>query len=493
MTAKNKSDSYQDINWVSLETVRQHLFSRLRTPLQKAIELTRQSPARAVCQLQRAQNTLDAWAALIRWKQDPASIADEFESIDLRQLPDWVSKEIQRQASFSYEQSRQLFVHPATFYEGILQLIQIARSCGKINQIMVNDASAPRAGVWFRIVFVPQNDDQFQSKLSIMDTLTERYGADIPLQFALIADLLELNHTRFSLQNNTRTGHQAFAVAINDGPVDTPVKSPEGSAQSTSSTEAEPQQPAVQSKPRAIEHTTAATSLTVVTSAEASTTPTPPAPSAAKPQPLAEKPQKDTTPRPVKAAQADKHPTPPIVEPVQDEESTNPLPTVKLVEKAEEIDETDDLLAQVQDILLDYIGTADLLNRASEIVAKIYNIIETERQQSNGTGSNDVLDQPRLQQLYAILNARPASPDDKKPSELSNDDTRDILAAIQGLLMQPVSDIAPASPSATTTSAAEHAQESQEQPEQPVTQLEAAADEPAQDPSVSQNAEPSGK
>lgn len=499
MTANNK---YEDIHWVSLETVRQHLFTRLKTPLQKAIELARQAPARAVCQLQRAQNTLDAWSALIRWKHDPASIADEFISLDMRQLPEWVRKDIQRFASLSQEQTRTLYVHPAAFFEAILLLVQIARSCGKISQIMVNDASSPRGGVWFRVVFVPENDYQFQSKLSIMDTLTERIGEEVPLQFALIADLLNIHHTRFSLQNNTRTGHQAFAIAIDHK--ETPVAKPEkATPPKAASSEAAPakSKTAPESKDAATQPERPTAPVTVKASLDK--VEAKPEPAAQKPAPQSEskpvpddtkenqeeKPKTQATATEPAAPKADGDKEEKFVEPMKGDEPTNPLPAVSLVEKAEEIDETDDVLAQVQDILLDYIGTTTLLSRASEIVTKIYALLKAEHQSVNG--NNTVLDQPKLQQLYTILKA---SPEQLKQDNLTDVDTKaaqDILTAVQGLLLEPVAAPAKNDHKAEATATTEH--EPTEQPEPSVVQLEATADEPAQDPSVSQNAEPSSK
>ena len=81
---------------------------------------------------------------------------------------------------------------------------------------MFNDAADPREGVWIRIVFKPPKDKPYRSKVAIIDQLDKKdpITKDIALQFVVASDLFGLNDTRFSLQNNTRTGHQAFAVLL---------------------------------------------------------------------------------------------------------------------------------------------------------------------------------------------------------------------------------------------------------------------------------------
>lgn len=514
MTAK---DAYQKINWISLDTVRQHLFTRLQTPMQKAIELAKQSPANAVCQLQYAQNTLDAWSALIRWKQNPADIRDKFMMIDLRQAPDWVRKEIQRHATLSQEQSRQLYVHPAAFYEALLLLVQLARQCGKISQVMVNDASSPRGGIWFRIVFVP-DESQFQSKLAIMDRLTERFGDDIPLQFALIADLLELNNTRFSLQNNTRTGHQAFAVQIDNKTMRATHKSIKKAQESqppTKSAAAADKSSEKTTAPLVVEETTdtpapAATNATP----SAATEKAPPLLLAPPASPAAMQQKSDAAPAEAPQIAADLStkpnarqpdqsnkpgirptvivlgaPTRPAetsvqdnksVEPIESNEATTPLPAISLTEKAEEIDETDDILAKVQDLLLDYMGTSDLLSRAEEVVSKIYKLIATNNDQIISSEKSVSVDRPKLHQLYAILKTKPGNGRAATPTELDLDEARDIVAAVQGLLLSPTPET--------------HTHGDKNEPKEAYQlQVEARADEASQDPSVSQPVESSGK
>jgi hypothetical protein len=121
-----------------------------------------------------------------------------------------------KRAVLKFEHTYFLHVHPEVFYESVILLVRVTEGIGKLSHIMMNDAAPPRAGVWLRVVFEPPEDGTYPSKLAILDrtNLKSPEKRDVPLQFSLAEDLFEYNGCRISLQNNTRTGHQAFAILL---------------------------------------------------------------------------------------------------------------------------------------------------------------------------------------------------------------------------------------------------------------------------------------
>ncbi len=215
---------YNNLNWETLNFVRQHLYPRLSELLGETTRLLTgdegnraQNQADARRQLDMAMNIVSAWELLVRWKTEGnEATTAAFQEVNLTELPEWLLTLLGERAILKMEQSKSIWVHPETFYEGLFLLVNIAEKVGVLSHIMLNDASSPREGVWLRIVFVPAVAGGFQSKVAILDKLNQDASAnrDTVIQFAAVNDFLEINRTRFSLQNNTRTGHQAFAVLL---------------------------------------------------------------------------------------------------------------------------------------------------------------------------------------------------------------------------------------------------------------------------------------
>jgi hypothetical protein len=216
---------YQNLNWETLNLARNHLYQRLTDPLSQAINSVDLSQDTG--QVQRTQNLTDAhrqlsmlynlvkaWEALIRWKTEKQT--EEFQTINPDEFPDWFLEYLSRRAIIKLEHAHLIRVCPEAFYEGVVLLVNIAEKIGELSHIMFNDAAAPRTGVWLRIVFMPRASPAYQSKQAILDLFDKNdpLATTIAFQFATASDLFELNETRFSLQNNTRTGHQAFAVLL---------------------------------------------------------------------------------------------------------------------------------------------------------------------------------------------------------------------------------------------------------------------------------------
>lgn len=217
--------TYQDLSWETLNTTRNHLYQRLTDPLDKAINYVdfsqdieqvqrTQNLTEAHRQLSMLMNLTKAWEALILWKaQKPVN---GFKEIGPGDFPDWLLEYLSQRAIIKLEHAQRIHVHPEAFFEGVVLLVNIAEKVGELSHIMFNDAAAPREGVWLRIVFMPKTSVTFPSKLAILDRFDKEdpVGADVAFHFGTANDLFELNKTRFSLQNNTRTGHQAFAVLL---------------------------------------------------------------------------------------------------------------------------------------------------------------------------------------------------------------------------------------------------------------------------------------
>ncbi|NDJ84369.1 MAG: hypothetical protein GYB66_00645 [Chloroflexi bacterium] len=220
---------YPDLHWESLNALRRHLYKRMTAPLAEvmayldaaqkdssAAPTPSESQSQARSRLDALMNLIEAWSTLIDWKASNKIKEVDYSLIKPAELPSWLVDYMSERAVVKMEQKLLLHVHAATFYEGILMLINVADAVGDLSHIMLNDATAPREGVWLRVVFVPPKGNAYQSKLAILDGMDKDDPArhDIALQFAAVSDIFELNQTRFSLQNNTRTGHQAFAVLV---------------------------------------------------------------------------------------------------------------------------------------------------------------------------------------------------------------------------------------------------------------------------------------
>lgn len=220
---------YENLNWKNLEIIKKHVFPRLMKPLQQAMDSIayaqniEESGGNMAETLAEAYRHLDitmtvnkAWDLLIQWKIEGKITDGEMQNIAPSQMPDWFLDFLGQKAIVKLEHTDTIRVYPHAFYEGVILLVNIAETVGELSHIMFNDAAEPREGVWIRIVFKPPKDKPYRSKVAIIDQLDKKdpITKDVALQFVVASDLFGLNDTRFSLQNNTRTGHQAFAVLL---------------------------------------------------------------------------------------------------------------------------------------------------------------------------------------------------------------------------------------------------------------------------------------
>lgn len=220
---------YENLNWKNIEIIKRHVFPRLMKPLQQAMDSIAyaqsieenggnmaETLADAYRHLDITMTVNKAWDLLIQWKIDGKITDGDTQNIAPDQLPDWFLDFLSQKAIIKLEHTDTIHVYPHAFYEGVILLVNIAATVGELSHIMFNDAADPREGVWIRIVFKPPKDKPYRSKVAIIDQLDKKdpITKDIALQFVVASDLFGLNDTRFSLQNNTRTGHQAFAVLL---------------------------------------------------------------------------------------------------------------------------------------------------------------------------------------------------------------------------------------------------------------------------------------
>jgi hypothetical protein len=218
---------YKALNWESIDFVSEYMYQGLIEPLNTAIdqlesiknpsaelqEHIKQNTDEVHRHLARMRSQISAWKVLAQWKKASELEDDDYQLLTREQFPNWFYDHLSQMAVVKFEQTRYLKVHPDAFYQATLRLVNVARSVGKLSHIMLNDAAPPRVGIWLRIVFEPPDEVPYPSKLAVLDKLNRGLNGD-SLQFTISEDLFELNRSRVSLQNNTRTGHQAFAVLL---------------------------------------------------------------------------------------------------------------------------------------------------------------------------------------------------------------------------------------------------------------------------------------
>ncbi len=219
---------YKSLHWESIAFLQEHLYQRLTDPLNKAIsflelaggkEFTLSNPkliGDAGRNLEILMMLVKSWSVLTEWKFKGTVAESEFQPLAQEKFPEWLLGEISEQAVLRLEHTRTLKVQHDTFFEGLILLVSVAKTVGEISHIMSNDAEEPHTGVWLRVVFKPPKTEGFQSRAAVLDYLNSK---DAPsqegvVQYAVADDLFAINNARFSLQKNTRTGHQAFAMLL---------------------------------------------------------------------------------------------------------------------------------------------------------------------------------------------------------------------------------------------------------------------------------------
>ncbi|MBI5931453.1 MAG: hypothetical protein HY862_19245 [Chloroflexi bacterium] len=219
---------YKSLHWESIAFLQEHLYQRLTDPLNKAItflelaggqEFTLSNPKLiddAGRNLEILMMLIKSWSVLIEWKHKGRIAESEFLPLAQEKFPEWLLTEIGEQAVLRLEHTRTLKVQHDTFFEGLILLVNVAKTAGEISHIMSNDAEEPHTGVWLRVVFKPPKPEGFQSRAAVLDYLVtqDALSQEAAIQYTVADDLFTINSARFSLQKNTRTGHQAFAMLV---------------------------------------------------------------------------------------------------------------------------------------------------------------------------------------------------------------------------------------------------------------------------------------
>lgn len=366
-----------NLDWASLNQLSTHLYDRLQQPIAKAIEQVYQSPRVSVQQLQLVSNRLHAWSDWLKWKTQRDVLGTEsFVQMPFGDAPAWIFETLNRYASIKMEHSKPIYVHPPTFYEALLLLVKAAHQIGKLSHIMTNDANPPQNGIWVRIVFSPPQNNQFEGKLAIVRALQRASGEGAYFEISVINDLLQMNHTQYTLQNNTRTGYQAFAILVPS-------------------------------------NATSAQELLTTVEAEAVA--------------MVQHPDDDTLQMPINPNNGYV-----ISTESPDELPTLPMPVISLRERADQIDRNDNVLTQIQDILLDYIATPGLATKPDAVLHNIYLLLQTD-----GMAAPEApLDRIKLTQVYDVLETSPSKLGKPIP-KIDPDDARSRLGALQQLLLEP--------------------------------------------------------
>lgn len=364
-----------NLDWNNVDKLSLYLFERLQHPILKATEQVYQSPRVTIQQLQLAHNRLNAYTSLVEWKTSDVFPPEAFVKLHLGDAPAWVFESLNRFASIKMEHSKPIYIHPATFYESLLLLTSIAHHVGKLSHITTADATLPQNGVWIRIVFTPPNDEQFKSKSAIKIALNNATDYDATLELDVIADMLCINHTQFALQNNTRTGHQAFSILL-------------------------------------------------------------PANEASAIDMLAALKAEEQLPQATPSIAASPKPNVPVAFPEEliidtDELPTVPMPTIQLHERANSLDRNDNVLTQIQDILLDYIATPTLAENPTAVLKEIQQLLE-----SNDVSTPDAAhDRIKLARVYDVMQASPQQ--NSNHTDIDNESARQRLIALQQLVLEP--------------------------------------------------------
>ena len=218
---------YKNLHWETLDFIKAHLYHRLTKPLSQAVETLEQlqhaqnkEPGLAKLrqiqyQLNALMNTINAWATFITFKHNGPLSDFQFKEFTKADIPEWVQSYLQAHTDLRIEFEQIIEVHHDTFIEGILLLFHIARSVSSIGEIQILDAPATKNGIFVRIIFIPANDKAPFDSLSDIesqfdpDDMMER---DLAIQLVVAREMMELNRAKFNLQNNKKTGQQAFTA-----------------------------------------------------------------------------------------------------------------------------------------------------------------------------------------------------------------------------------------------------------------------------------------
>lgn len=215
---------YEDIDWTTLGFLNEHTYHRLTNPLIKAmghletVRLVRDDEKTftktldfAYDHLERMVTSMKAWATLTDWRNHQIEpLRKIFTPID---FPDWFKRQLEPQTKFDCQHTLNIKIHQDALLESILLLSEITQQIGTLEEITIRDRKK-KQGIWLRIIFSPPPERRYSSKLDVLDSFirSNPAGDELAVRYAVANDLFNLNGTEFTLQENQKTGKQAFAI-----------------------------------------------------------------------------------------------------------------------------------------------------------------------------------------------------------------------------------------------------------------------------------------
>lgn len=228
--------NYADLDWSTLNFVRNHLYRRLVNPLNSALgrlmivqHITQDvvSSVQAQEQFQRVTeglevtlNLVKAWAALIHVQSGQSIDDEQRRTISGSDLPAWLVAYLDARTAFQATFQHPVLIHPETFYEALVLLCEVAGQVGSMKTLILRDASRPAGSVWVRAIFEMPARGPYKN-LDELVTRLDQYGPtqrDTVTQVHVLRAMLAINGAELRLQNNTESGEQALAVCLAAAP-----------------------------------------------------------------------------------------------------------------------------------------------------------------------------------------------------------------------------------------------------------------------------------
>ncbi len=226
--------TYHHLDWNTLNSVKNHLYRRLASPINNAlgrlaiarhVEKSPETEAQLIYverNLERAMNLIRAWAALIHVKSGGNIGADQRRRVHADEWPAWLVEYLHTQTGMKLDHDATIYVHPETFYEGVLLLWRTGAAIGALKYITTGNAKDKSQSIWLRAVYETPHTGPYKSLSGLADTLSAQLQYDTLIQLMVLQDLFAINGATLKIQNNKQSGEQALAVCLPAVPVQLP-------------------------------------------------------------------------------------------------------------------------------------------------------------------------------------------------------------------------------------------------------------------------------
>jgi hypothetical protein len=228
---------YDYVDWDTLAFLNQYSYQRMTNPLIKVmghletIRANTDQPDQITASLETAQshlelmvNSMQAWTTLTAWKS--TGIEPQFSPLEATHIPDWFVAWLRKHAQVNLAHQLTLQVNQAALQEALILLTGVAKYIGQLHEINSLDKKNNK-GVWLRIIFMPHGGRRYRSKFDVLDSFvrTNPLGDELAMHYSIADDLLKLNNAQFTLQENQKSGEQAFAILLENVSAATPTPS----------------------------------------------------------------------------------------------------------------------------------------------------------------------------------------------------------------------------------------------------------------------------